>query len=134
MAEAHGKETYVSLDGEDLSTFTDSTTPTSAADEHDSTCYGADGHEYASGGLKTSAYTIGGKYITGATGPRAVIQPLVGTKVPFVYRPEGTGSTLPEDTSTVFVKSYNQTSPVADIVRWTAELTVSGVVTYGVQG
>lgn len=133
MAEAHGKETYVSLDGDDISTFTDTTTYNGGADEHDSTCYGADGHEFAAGGLKTGSITIGGKYITGATGPRAVIRPLIGTKVPFVYRPEGTGSTLPEDTATVFVKTYNQSSPVGDIVRWTAELTVSGVVTYGTQ-
>jgi len=132
MAESHGKKTYVSLDGDDISTFTDSTTYNTGADEHDSTCYGADGHEVA-GGLKTGGITIGGKYTTGATGPRAVIRPLLGTKVSFVYRPEGTGTTLPEDTATVLVKAYNQSSPVADIVRWTAELTVSGVVTYGAQ-
>jgi len=132
MAESHGKETYVSLDGDDISTFTDSTTYNRGADEHDSTCYGAEGHEFT-GGLKTGTITIGGKYVTGATGPRAVIAPLLGTKVPFVYRPEGTGSALPEDTATVLVKTYNQSSPVADIVRWTAELTVSGVVTAGTQ-
>lgn len=133
MPETHGSETYVSLDGDDISTFTDSCTANKGADEHDSTCYGADGHEFANGGLKTGSYTIGGKYVTGASGPRAIIAPLVGTKVPFVYRPEGTGSTLPEDTATVYVKAYNQSSPVADIVRWTAELTVSGVVTHGTQ-
>jgi len=132
MPEAHGKETYVSLDGDDISTFTDTTTYNTGADEHDSTCYGAEGHEFT-GGLKTGSITIGGKYMTGATGPRAIIAPLVGTKVPFVYRPEGTGSTLPEDTATVLVKAYNQSSPVADIVRWTAELTVSGVVTPSTQ-
>lgn len=132
MAESHGKETYVSLDGTDISTFTDTTTYNRGADEHDSTCYGAEGHEFA-GGLHTGSITIGGKYVTGATGPRALIAPLLGTKVEFIYRPEGTGATLPEDTATVLVKAYNQSSPVADIVRWTAELTVSGVVTPGTQ-
>lgn len=132
MAEAHGSETYVSLDGDDLSTFTDNVAYNTGADEHDSTCYGANGHEFV-GGLKTGSVTIGGKYVTGVAGPRAVIRPLLGTKVSFVYRPEGTGSTLPEDTATVLVKTYNQSSPVADIVRWTAELTVSGVVAYGTQ-
>lgn len=132
MPESHGKDTYVSLAATDISTFTDSTTYNQGADEHDSTCYGAEGHEFT-GGLKTGTVTIGGKYVTGASGPRAVIAPLLGTKVAFVYRPEGTGTALPEDTATVLVKAYNQSAPVADIVRWTAELTISGVVTPGTQ-
>lgn len=133
MAEQHGRHTFVSLDGTDISAFTDNVASNGTADEHDATCYGAEGHEFAEGGLLTHKYTIGGKYVKGATGPRSIIEPLKGTKVAFIYRPEGTGAALPEDTSTVHVKTYNQSSPVADIVRWTAELTVSGVVTYGVQ-
>jgi hypothetical protein len=34
----------------------------------------------------------------------------------------------PQRSATVLVKSYNQSAPVADIVRWTAELTISGTV------
>lgn len=132
MAETHGRKTFVSLATANISTFTDSTTYNRGADEHDSTAYGAEGHE-VNGGLQTGSITIGGKYVTGVAGPRAVIAPLLGTLVPFVYRPQGTGSLLPEDTATVHVRSYNQSSPVADIVRWTAELTVSGVVIYGSQ-
>lgn len=132
MPEAHGKETYVSLAATDISTFTDSTVFNQGADEHDSTCYGAGGHEFT-GGLKTGTVTIGGKYVTGPTGPAAVIEPLLGTKVTFVYRAEGTGSGLPQKSATVLVKAYNQSAPVADIVRWTAELTVSGVVATSTQ-
>lgn len=128
MAEAHGKETYVSLDGDDISTFTNNTTFERESDEHDSTCYGVDDKEVV-GGLRGGKVTIGGKYITGAAGPAAVIEPLLGTKVTFIYRAEGTGTGLPQKSCTVLVKSYNQSSPVADIVRWTAELTISGAVT-----
>lgn len=128
MPESHGRLTFVSLAATDISTYTDTTTFNQGADEHDSTAYGAVGHEFA-GGLKTGSITIGGKYVTGATGPRAVIAPLLGTVVSFIYRPEGTGVGKPQDTANVLVKAYNQSSPVADIVRWTAELTVSGVVT-----
>lgn len=132
MAESHGKLTFVSLDANDLSTFTDSTTVNRAADEHDTTCYGSDDHTF-NGGLLTGTITIGGKYITGATGPKAIIEPLLGTVAAFIYRPEGTGAGKPEDTADVHVKAYNQTAPVADIVRWTAELTVSGPVTNATQ-
>ncbi len=132
MPEAHGKDTYVSLAGDDISTFTDSTTFEREADEHDSTAYGMDDKEVV-GGLRGGKVTIGGKYVTGATGPAAVIEPLLGTKVPFIYRAEGVGTGLPEKSCTVHVKSYNQSSPVADIVRWTAELTISGAVTTSTQ-
>ncbi len=128
MAESHGKETAVTLNSTDISAFTDNTTFEREADEHESTCYGVDDKEVA-GGLRGGKVTIGGKYVTGASGPAAIIDPLLGTKVAFTYQAEGTGSGLPEKSCTVLVKTYNQSSPVADIVRWTAELTISGAVT-----
>lgn len=127
MAESHGRLTVVKLNAADLSAYTDSTTFEREADEHDSTCYGVDDKEVV-GGLKGGKVTIGGKYVTGATGPATVIEALLGTKVAFLYQAEGTGTTLPQRSCTVHVKSYNQSSPVADIVRWTAELTISGAV------
>jgi hypothetical protein len=128
MAESHGKLTVVKLNAADISTYTDSTTFEREADEHNSTCYGVNDKEVV-GGLLGGKITIGGKYITGATGPGTVIEALIGTKVAFIYRAEGTGTTKPERACTVLVKSYNASSPVADIVRWTAELTISGAVT-----
>lgn len=127
MAESHGKLTVVKLNAADLSAFTDSTTFERAADEHDSTCYGVDDHEVV-GGLLGGKVTIGGKYVTGVSGPATVIEALLGTKVTFIYQAEGTGTGKPQRSCTVHVKSYNQSSPVADIVRWTAELTISSAV------
>jgi hypothetical protein len=127
MAESHGKLTVVKLNAVALSTFTDSTTFEREADEHDSTAYGVNDHEVV-GGLLAGKITIGGKYVTGVSGPAAIIEPLLGTKVTFLYQAEGTGTTKPQRSCTVLVKSYNQSSPVADIVRWTAELTISGAV------
>lgn len=132
MAEVHGSETVILLDENDISVWTDKSDGKFTADEHDSTCYGAEGHEVVPG-LKKHGYSIGGKYVSGATGTHAYVKALVGTKVTFEKRPEGTGASLPTETSMVHVKEYNESSPVADIVRWTAELTVSGVVTFGTQ-
>jgi hypothetical protein len=128
MAESHGKLTVVKLNAADISTVTNSTTWEREADEHDSTVYGGNDKEVV-GGLLGGKVTIGGKYTTGVSGPAAVIEPLLGTKVAFIYQAEGTGTGKPQRSCTVHVKSYNQSSPVADIVRWTAELTVSGAVT-----
>jgi hypothetical protein len=129
MAEVHGSETVIMLAAIDISAFCDKSDGKYTADEHDSTCYGADGHEYATG-LKKHGYSIGGKYINGATGTHTYVKAKVGTKVAFEKRPEGTGTGLPKEAATVHIKEYNESAPVADIVRWTAELTVSGVVTF----
>jgi len=127
MAESHGKLTVVKLAATDISAFTDSTTFERTADEHDNTCYGVDDHEF-SGGLLTGKVTIGGKYVTGASGPSTLIEGVLGTKVAFIYQAEGTGSSKPQRSCNVLVKSYNQSAPVAEIVRWTSELTISGAV------
>jgi hypothetical protein len=134
MGFVHGKDTYVSLDGDDLSTFTNSTTHNRSADTHDVTTYGKGAHVFQ-GGLKNGTATIGGIYDnTAVTGPRAVIRPLLGTTVEFVFRPEGTGSGKPQDTVDVVVNAYNESSPVADMVQWTAELQFSDDVASVAQG
>jgi hypothetical protein len=120
----HGRHTYISLDADDLSTFANSTTFNRTADSHDTTTYTKNSHTYQ-GGLKDGTVTIGGFYETGPTGPAAVIEPLLGTTVPFVYRPEGTGAGLPQKAVDVVVTSYNQSAPVADMIQWTAELQMT---------
>jgi hypothetical protein len=125
MAFTHSKNTYVSLADNDISSFANSTTYNRSADSHDVTTYGNLAKRYH-GGLLDGTVTIGGTYDDSATGPRAVIQPLLGTTVEFVFRPEGTGSGKPEDTVQVVVTAYNESSPVADMVQWTAELQMDG--------
>lgn len=125
----HGKDTYVSLGGQDLSAFTNNTEWNESADSHDSTTYGRKRKTY-NGGLLDGTVTISGVYdTTESEGPRALIRPFLGEKTTFVYRPEGTGDGLPEDSVEVIVTSYQQTSPVADNVTWTAELQMTGDIT-----
>lgn len=123
----HGKNTVLKLNAVDLSTYTNTSEFTEAYDEHDVTGYGASGHA-VQGGLQTGKLTFGGTYHNATAGPRKTIQPLLGTNVVAVRMPEGTGTTLPQDSATVHVKTYVETSPVADMVKWTCECTVSGVI------
>jgi hypothetical protein len=128
MAFVHGKDTFISLDGDNLSAFCNTSSLTRSADSHDVTTYGQDNHVYK-GGLGDGTCSIGGIYDnTGATGPRAVLEPLVGTVVVLIRQPEGTGASLPQDEVNVLVVNYVETSPVADMVTWTAELQLSGDV------
>lgn len=128
MAFIHGKGTFVSLDGDDLSTYTNNTEYSGEADTHETTTYGKNSKTYA-GGLKDGTATISGIYDDGAAGPRAVIKPLLGTTVEFIYRPEGTGATKPQDTVDVIVQSYEETAPVGDMIAWSAELQFTDDVT-----
>lgn len=128
MAFQHGKSTFVSLDGSDLSLFTNTSEITREADSHDTTVYGAEAHDYE-GGLKNGTASLSGIYDnTASTGPRAVIDPLVGTKVVLIRQPEGAGPGLPQDSVTVLVLNYVETNPVADMITWSVELQLCDVI------
>lgn len=121
MSFVHAKDTYVSLDGNDLSPFSDSSELGRTADSHDVTTYGKDSHVYE-GGLLDSTFKVSGTYDNGTDGPGAVINPLVGQKVTLVRRKEGTGSGKPQETVDVLVKGYTESNPVADYIKWSCDL------------
>lgn len=128
MAFIHGKNTYVSLNGTDLSTFTRSTTYNQEYDTHDVTTYGKTRKVYI-GGLGDGTVTLEGWYSDSSNNPRDVIVPLMGTNVTFTFRPEGTGSGKPQDSMDVVVGSYNESNPVDNVIQWTCELQMSDSVT-----
>lgn len=128
MPKIHGRVTVVKVATKDLSTFTKQSELTREADEHDVTGGGAVGHE-VQGGLTSGKFTMSGTYdSTATTGPRAVLEPLIGTNTAVIRQIEGTGTGLPQDSFTALLKSYVETSPVADMITWSAEFTVSGAV------
>lgn len=124
MAFVHGKNAFVSLNASDLSTYSNNVVFGRVADSHDTTTFGKNAKTYQ-GGLTDGTCTISGIYDNGAAGPRAIIEPLIGSTVELIYRPEGTGSGRPEDTVDVVVTSYEETAPVADMIAWTCELQLS---------
>lgn len=129
MAFVHSKNTVLIVNGDDISVYCNASELERGSDEHDVTTYTKNDHVFA-GGLGMGSQSIEGIYDnTAATGPRAVIEPLIGTVVPIVRRPEGTGAGKPQDAFSALVKKYVETSPVADMVKWAAELTVSDAVT-----
>lgn len=127
MATVHGKSLVVTLDGDSLTAYANACEFGRTADSHDTTVYGMDSKRYA-GGLKDGTCTISGVYDTAVGGPRATIEPLLGTVVELVHRPEGTGTGKPQRTVDVLVTGYSESSPVADMVTWSADLQLSGDV------
>lgn len=123
-----GADAVFLLNAADISDFIDTVTHTESHDSLDVTTFGNDGHR-KKGGLSDGTIAIGGVYDTTASGPHDVIKPLLGTVVAFDWRPEGTGAGKPKATGNVLVQNYVESSPVADIVRWTAALEIDGNVT-----
>lgn len=133
MSFVHGKNTFISVAGANLSTFCNTSELSRDADEHDVTTYGKSAHVVA-GGLLGGKQGMGGFYDnTAGSGPRAVLRPLLGTVVQLIRRPEGTGTGKPQDTANVHIKNYVETSPVADMVAWACEMTLSDDVVSTVQ-
>lgn len=126
MGKVHSKHTVIIIDGNDVSTFcTDSTCEQSAKTE-DNTTYGKDAEVYDPQ-LLSGAFSCSGKYDDTAAGPRAVLKPLVGTKVNVKYRPEGTGPNLPQDSFDAVITKYNETAPVAGYRSWSLDTQPSDV-------
>ena len=130
MAFIHGRNTFISIDANDLSGFIKNSEFSREKDTHDTTTYGDDDKTYISG-LGDSTFSMDGVYDDGATGPHDVLGPLrdAGTVVELIRRPEGTGTGLPEETVNVIVTSYVETNPVDDVVTWAAECQCTGAIT-----
>ncbi|WP_020385925.1 hypothetical protein [Kribbella catacumbae] len=128
MAFVHGKNTFISLNAVDLSAYTDASELTRNPDIHDVTTYGKNAHVKV-GGLLDGKCSMSGTYDNTAGGPRGTIEPLIGTNVTLIRRPEGTGTGKPQDSVNVVVGEFVETSPVADMVKWSVALELSDDVT-----
>ncbi len=128
MSFVHGKNTVITVATKDISAFCNKSQLTRGADVHDLTTYGKDDHVNA-GGLKKSEFTCEGTYDnTAVTGPRAALQPLVGTLATCTRKPEGTGVGKPLETFSAVLEQYVETNPVADYIAWSAKFTISDAI------
>lgn len=128
MGVVHGKGTVVSVDANDLSVYGTSCEYELKADAHDVTTFGNDTKVFA-GGLKESSMKIEGIYDdTATTGPRAVLESIVGTVSEMIYQPEGVGPGNPTRTFDALCTTYTETAPVADMIKFSAQFQGSGSV------
>ena len=132
MTEKLGTVEVWTIGGDDLSYCTTTSTWERNPDILDRTGYGKTS-KVKRGGLGDGTFTVGGWYDSGVTGPRAVLEPLEGTNVELVHRPEGTGSALPQRTVDVVVGKYAETAPVDGLVTWTCDFAMSDEVDFTAQ-
>jgi hypothetical protein len=133
VTKIHGKNTFVQVNAIDLSSYGTNVEFKRSGDAHDVTTFGNNSHR-KQGGLLDGSATITGIYDnTAVSGPRAALEPLIGTVVPIVERPEGTGAGRPNRAVNALVVSYEETNPVADMVTWECEVEFDGDVTVTTQ-
>lgn len=128
MAKQHGKDTVIKVGSNDISTYCNASELDRSADSHDTTTYGNVAHR-KDGGLVDGKFTCSGGYDTTlVSGPRAVLEPLLGLKATVTRRAEGTGAGKAQDLFSALLTKYVETSPVADMVTWSSEWELDGDV------
>jgi hypothetical protein len=139
MSFTHGKNTAFKLDNSagtivDLSTYCDEVSFPRTIETGETTTF------QVSGGAKTylvglsdSTISLSGKFhatldahMSGVVAAQAAGTQVTGT---FEYGPAGGAGGAIRYTGECIVTSYEQSSPVGDVVTWSAELQVTGSVT-----
>lgn len=117
MSRVKAKEAVIVVDGNDISTYVTNVNRKRAGGTEDNTTFGKD-DVVKDPTLGTGEFGCSGKYDSAVGGPRAVLDPLVNTKVNIKFRPEGTGSGLPQDSFDAVITGYEETGEVAGYIGW----------------
>jgi hypothetical protein len=133
MAVGHGKDAYLSIDGDNLTTYLNSIDLTNSVDMAETSTMGLEAKTYISG-LSDATLSFEGLFDdTATTGPHAVLNPLVGgeTAVAFEYGPQGNGAGEQKISGVGFLSSYQVSASIGDAVAFSAEFQITGALTYG---
>lgn len=132
MAFVHGKDSVFKLDNSggaltDISTYVNSVDFPETADVAETTTLG-DGSKSYIVGLKDATLSISGLWDSTLDG---ILGAVVGQSatLSFEYSPEGTTGGNVKYTGECILTSYSQSSPVGDVVGFSADMQVSGDVT-----
>ena len=134
MAFVHGKSSVFKLDNAsgsltDISAFVNNVDFPDIADVAETSVLGASNKTYIVG-LKDATISLSGLFDATAD---AIFGAVVGqtATLSFEYSPEGTASGKIKYTGECILTNYAMSSPVGDVVAYSADLQVSGAVTRG---
>lgn len=126
MAFSHGKDTHFTLDGTDISAYTDTSELQRAVENAEVTAYTNDDRAYIAG-LRGHTIPLGGPWdpILDA----AVIGADAGAVAAWVFGPAGSGTGSVRYTGNCLFENYTVSSPVSGRTAWSATLRVTAAVT-----
>lgn len=131
MAAKHGRAAQVYVGSNELSAFCDQLDLSIDVDTGETTTFGSGWKNYLAG-LVGSTLSLSGKYDgTSSTGPAAIILACItgGTAWSWKHFPGGSATGQRQNSFSGLVTNYSESSPVADIVTFSAEVMVTGTVT-----
>ena len=134
MAFVHGSDSVFKLDNAsgsltDISSYVNNVDFPQTADVAETTTLGASNKTYIVG-LKDATISLSGLWDATAD---AIFGAVVGqsSTLSFEYSPEGTASGKVKYSGEAIMTSYSKSSPVGDVVGYSADLQVTGAVTRG---
>lgn len=134
MAFVHGKDSVFKLDNSggsltDISAYVNNVDFPETVDIAETTVLGKDNKTYIVG-LKDATMSLSGLWDSTAD---AIFGAVLGQSatLSFEYSPEGTGSGAVNYTGECILTNYAISSPVGDVVAYSADLQVSDAVTRG---
>lgn len=139
MTSTHGKNTYFAVKDSGGATLRNISANLNSVDfnrnpdVHEDTTYGQTG-KTKKGGLTDGQINLAGFWDkTALIGSETVLESLVGLfdPVDFEYGPEGNAVGKFKKSGKCVLSAYNVSSPVGDLVGFTATLDISGAVTDG---
>ena len=134
MAFTHGKDSVFKLDNAsgsltDISSYVNSIDFPETADVAETTVLGDDNKTYIVG-LKDATLSLAGLWDSTIDGILGAVIGQAAT-LSFEYSPEGTASGKVKYSGECILTSYAQSSPVGDVVGYSADFQVSAAVTRG---
>lgn len=128
MAFAHGKDSWLVVDGTDVSPYTDQTSLNRVKDLFDVTTFGNDDKDMIDG-LRGFTLSLGGKWDPTLDGVMSTADD--GSPIVFQFAPAGS-ATMGYNGSAL-IDNYSIDSPVAGGVTWSSSFTITGSVARGTQ-
>jgi hypothetical protein len=131
MAAVHGSNSYVTIDGDDVSIYLDTASLNKMVETAETTAFGDDDKEFIPG-LRDATLSIGGHW--DATQDVFVADWDDGAVVECVVVPQGNTGGNVDYTFNAILTSYNVDMPVGGRVGWSATLQRSGATTRSTVG
>jgi hypothetical protein len=122
MAFVHGKSIYCSIAAHNVSPYTNKVDFPRAADTAETSCFGTTDKTYIPG-LKGGTFSIEGLWDITLDG---WLDPLLGTEVQIIYKPQGVGAGNVTYTFQAVMTSYNPPGAIGDAVKYTAAFIITG--------
>lgn len=130
MAKYHGYKGHFSIDGVDLSSYLTDVSMDQSVDVAETSTFGTLDKTYLDG-MRDATISIAGRWDdTASTGPDVVLQGLRGDGAnAFIYGPSGSTGGMVKYTGNAILTAYAPTTPIADVVAFTATFQVTGAIT-----